>query len=385
MPSQEKIRIHLFHKLPTPYNDLLFRALHSHAGIELLVHHLWRSRWNRPWTVELATGYPNHYLKTRLGIDWGLVKTGLFERESFFVVGDWAHVPSIALLLVRIFRRASVSIWSDTPQEQIHRPWLKKVLRRAFLCWLLPRMDVVFGTGEPARRSFMAMGVPEGKIVNLPCFVDLQTPLVWHRDIKSQKKSRSFRELVGCSDEGVVFLMSGACVSWKGQDIGIRAFAACRCKLETKMGMIIAGEGPDRRNLEDLARALGVSDQVAFLGWLNPDEMNVAYSACDVVVLSSRRDAYPLVVLESMSWGKIVIASDVCGSAQDRIIQGVNGYIFPSEKIDALSSIMGEAVSNPERMQRIGLEARRTAEQWPVERGVETIVQTAQKVMNQYK
>jgi hypothetical protein len=44
MLAKERLRIHLFHKLPTPYNDMLFRALHSHEEVDLLVHHLWRSR-----------------------------------------------------------------------------------------------------------------------------------------------------------------------------------------------------------------------------------------------------------------------------------------------------------------------------------------------------
>jgi len=85
--------------------------------------------------------------------------------------------------------------------------------------------------------------------------------------------------------------------------------------------------------------------------------------------------------LEGMSWGKVVIGSDVCGSVQDRIVHGVNGFVFPSEDIDALAATMKEIVLQSERMREIGLEARRTAEKWPVERGVETIVQMAQQVL----
>jgi hypothetical protein len=112
----------------------------------------------------LATGYPNHYLKTRLGVDWSLLRRAFVERQSFFLVGDWGHVASVAVLLARILRRAPVSIWVDTPQEQLPRPWLKKVLRHAFLSWLLPRTDDVFGMGQPAMDVLVGMGVPQGQV-----------------------------------------------------------------------------------------------------------------------------------------------------------------------------------------------------------------------------
>ncbi len=382
MPDKERIRIHLFHKLPTPYNDMLFRALHSHPNLDLVVYHLWSSRWNRPWTVKLATGYSNNYLKTRLGVDWNLAKRALVDRQSFFLVGDWAHAASIAVLLARILRQAPVSIWADTPQEWRRRPWLKRVLRRAFLSWLLVRMDVVFGTGQLAMDALVDMGAPRERVVNLPCFVDHQLPLTWSGDSAAREKSRAFRELVGCRDKGVVLLMAGTCIHRKGQDIGIRAFAACRETTNTDMGMIIAGDGPDRQRLEELARSLGVADRIAFLGWLDPEEMEAAYAACDIVLHSARWDPFPLVVLEGMSWGKVVIGSDVCGSVHDRIVHGVNGFVFPAEDIDTLTAIIKESVLQPQRRHEIGLEARRTAEAWPVERGVRTIVQSAQQALN---
>jgi glycosyltransferase involved in cell wall biosynthesis len=378
------IKIHLFHKLPTPYNDMLFRALHLHPEVDLLVHHLWRNRWNRPWTVELATGYPNHYLKTWLGVDWSLLWKALTERESFFLVGDWAHAASIVILATRILMKAPVSIWADTPQEQLPRPWLKRNLRRAFLDQLLPKMDVVFGTGQPALKALANMGISQNRLVNLPCFVDLQFPNKLFEDNAILEERQDLRQRVGCSEKNILLLMAGTCSYKKGYDIGIRAFANCWHDFKN-IRMIIAGEGPKRQELENLAVSLGVAEQITFLGWLNPHEMNVAYAACDIVLHTARWDPFPLVILEGMSWGKVVIGSDVCGSVQDRIIHGRNGFVFPSEDVEALITLIKDVVSSPEQMHSIGLEARRTAEQWPVERGVETIVQTARKVLSDYR
>lgn len=384
--ESRKIRIHLLHKLPTPYNDFLFQKLHEHPDVLLQVHHLWRHRSNRPWTVDLATGYPNRYMDTRyLGIDWRLLKLALQEKTGFFIIGDWAHLAAIAILLIRILIRAPVAIWADTPQEHIYRPWYKRIPRRWFLNWLLPRVDIVFGTGKPGVSTLIQMGVPADRAVNLPCYVDLDIPQKTQKSHDFPSNVIDLRRRTGGNEPKVVFLISGTCAFYKGVDIAIKAFSICLRDAKVPVGLMIAGAGPELSNLERLAVTLGIRDRAAFLGWLNPDEMNYAYAACDVLVHPARRDSFPLVVLEAMSWGKVVIGSDVCGSVQDRVVDGVNGFVFPSEDVEFLANIMIQVAEDDALRQRIGLEARRTAEAWPVEKGVETIIQTARTVLSRYQ
>lgn len=385
--QQEKLHIHLYHKLPTPYNDMLFRALDADSRVELDVYHLWKSRGNRPWTVKLATGYRNHYLDTKiLGIDFTLLKKAITEHDSFFLIGDWAHVSSIVVLIARILTKSPVAIWADTPQEHLPRPWYKKAPRKLFLSWLLPRMNIVFGTGNPGTRTLKEMGVPETKVADLPCFVDLDLPAICKRNQEMIEKSQKLRDLVGCSDDGVIFLMSGMCTYKKGHDIGIKAFAQLLDQnKDDDIGLLIAGDGAQRQELEVLAKKLGVYENIAFLGWLNPDDMSAAYLASDVVVHPSRWDQFPLVILEGMSWGKVVIGSNACGSVQDRIVSGENGYSFPNEDIQALIEKMAKVVHSAELRQLIGSNARATAELWPVQTGVETIIQTAQQIIESKK
>ena len=66
---------------------------------------------------------------------------------------------------------------------------------------------------------------------------------------------------------------------------------------------------------------------------------------------------------------------------EDRIIPGVNGFSFPSEDVNALAGIMLDLVRHPENLPEIGAQARKTAEAWPVERGVEIVLEQAQKVL----
>jgi glycosyltransferase involved in cell wall biosynthesis len=366
-------RLYILHKLPTPYNDMFFRALHADKNLNVQVFHLWRGSWRRPWKSELATGYPNNYMKLFLGIDWRFLKLALTDRESFFMIGDWGHFVSLALVLARSVVSAPVAFWVDTPQEQLPRPLFKKVLRRILLKFLLAQVNLIFGSGKPARRALLTMGAKPDQIVNLPFFVDIDRPLQAVKEPKVQQKARELRELVGCGISGTVFSVMGTLVEKKGQDIALKAFAQCRELTGNPVGLLLAGEGPDRKQLEQSIDELGLSNSVALLGWQEPEEMEALYLATDVVVHPARYDPFPLVILETMSWSKVIVGSDVCGSVEERVHHGVNGFSFPTENVSELTKIMRILSENPEIRTNVGRCARQTAEEWPVSEGVRII------------
>ena len=187
--------------------------------------------------------------------------------------------------------------------------------------------------------------------------------------------------MVKCNGEGMVFSMVGTLMPIKAQEVGLQAFARCRQETECPLGLLIAGEGPDRPKLESLAHQLGLGESVAFLGWQEPEEMDAVYLATDIVVHPARVEPYGLVILETMNWSKVIISSDVCGATEDRVVHGVNGFSFPSEDVAGLSKIILDLVHHPEKLTEIGARARKTAEEWPVQRGVAIVMEQAAKML----
>ena len=247
--------------------------------------------------------------------------------------------------------------------------------------WLLPKPDIIFGTGRKAQRVLLEMGARAEQFVDLPFLVDLDRPRLAGREAEIRHKAQKLREIVQCGPEGVVFSMLGRLVAIKGNDIGLRAFARCRQQTSRPVGLLIAGEGPERQNLEALAHSLGLGNSVSFLGWQEPMGVEAVYLASEVILHPARIDPFPVVILDAMSWSRVVIGSDGCGNVEDRIIPGVNGFSFPSEDVNALAGIMLDLVRHPEKLPEIGAQARKTAEAWPVERGVEIVLEQAQKVL----
>jgi colanic acid/amylovoran biosynthesis glycosyltransferase len=89
----------------------------------------------------------------------------------------------------------------------------------------------------------------------------------------------------------------------------------------------IAGEGPERSRLESLIRKCDLEKQVSLLGHVARDDMNALYDRADVVVLTSRSEGIPLVLMEGMARGKIVLAPAITG-IPELVIDDTTGFLY---------------------------------------------------------
>lgn len=110
---------------------------------------------------------------------------------------------------------------------------------------------------------------------------------------------------------GPVLLSVGHLIERKGHDRTIAALAHL-----PGYTLLIAGEGPERAALEALAQRLGVANRVRLLGARPHAELPEIYSAADAMVLSSSREGWANVLLESMACGTPVVASNIPGNPE---------------------------------------------------------------------
>jgi glycosyltransferase involved in cell wall biosynthesis len=99
-------------------------------------------------------------------------------------------------------------------------------------------------------------------------------------------------------------------------------------------GFVIAGEGPERQDLEILARDLGIASQVHFLGYVR--DTRELYEAVDLLLMTSHAEGTPLTVLEAMAMGVPVVATRVDGMAEV-LDDGVDAYLVPPGDLSAFA------------------------------------------------
>jgi len=97
--------------------------------------------------------------------------------------------------------------------------------------------------------------------------------------------------------------------------------------LDVSFACLIAGEGPERRSLESEIRQSGLEGQVTLLGHVAREQMDSLYDRADVVVLTSRSEGIPLVLMEAMARGKIVLAPGITG-IPELVIPGKTGFLY---------------------------------------------------------
>jgi glycosyltransferase involved in cell wall biosynthesis len=154
-----------------------------------------------------------------------------------------------------------------------------------------------------------------------------------------------------------VWLFVGRLVEQKGVDILLAAWAALE---SPRPYLVIVGDGPLRGNLEEKATALSLNDCVRFMGAV--EDAGSCYRCADALVMPSRFEGMPLVLLEAMSAGLPIVATAVGGIAE-ATRQGEMAVLVPPGDPQKLCRAVREMDAAPGRAKELGTRASDWAEQ----------------------
>jgi len=153
-------------------------------------------------------------------------------------------------------------------------------------------------------------------------------------------------------------LFVGRVVRQKGLDVLFEALASLPSGTRGRIGLTIVGDGPARPELEAQAARLGLSERIAFRGWLGRDELPAAYRAADAFVFPSRDEGMPNVVLEAMAAGLPVVATRIAGN-RDLVVEEETGLMLDADDTPALAAALARLAGDPALRRRLGEGGRR--------------------------
>lgn len=146
------------------------------------------------------------------------------------------------------------------------------------------------------------------------------------------------------------FIAAGRMVKAKGFDVLLDAFAQLE-KSEKTPYLMILGDGPERQPLLAQARELGIGDRVSLPGAVaNPFPF---YRRAHALVVSSRREAIPNVLSESMACGTPVIATECWTGPRALLEDGAAGLLVPPGDADSLAEAMQSLLEDEELAARL--------------------------------
>ncbi|MFC2021451.1 glycosyltransferase family 4 protein [Chloroflexota bacterium] len=136
----------------------------------------------------------------------------------------------------------------------------------------------------------------------------------------------------------------------KGTDVLLKAMPHVLREMEVKL--VLAGSG-NQQDYQQLARTLGISDKLSFLGRVPGDTLRLLYSSCDLFVLPSRLEGLGIVILEAMAAGKPIVATNV-GGIPELIESGQNGILVEADEEEKLASAIIKVLSDNSLARAIG-------------------------------
>jgi glycogen synthase len=223
------------------------------------------------------------------------------------------------------------------------------------------RADLVVPIARGIREELIRRGVPPSKLEVVPNGVDCARLIPSSRD-----EARA--SAAGLSGSFVIGFI-GSIRRLEGLSTLLEAYTICRSQ-RSNVGLVIVGDGPERRVLEARAARLDLSG-VLFTGNVPHAEVPSWYSIMDVLVYPRMRAVInervtPLKPLEAMALGKVCIGSDV-GGLMELIRHDDTGVIFRSDDPGNLASALLALMDDPacmERLSRSAIEFVRAERDW---------------------
>lgn len=319
------------------------------GGSQRQIQHLLAGLDRRRWAPELVyfrcdsflveaikrSGIQVHYVPKRHAFDLRFLIsfTRLLHRGNYAIVHAYSLTAELwSAVALALSRRGSMLIASERSSFRRDVPAWYWPLKR----FVLARSTAVVansraGAQSTARRT----GTPDALFAVVANGVDLPKPV-------APDERKATRNAI-CAPEGrAVGLFVGRLVTVKNVPCLIRALALLPS--QQRPWIALAGDGPLRASIEQLAVVCGVTADLCLLG--ERSDATRLMQAADFLVLPSHNEGMSNVVLEAMAAGCPVIASAV-GGTPELIDDGRTGLLFRSGDASELADAMARVTADP--------------------------------------
>ena len=173
------------------------------------------------------------------------------------------------------------------------------------------------------------------------------------KDFVPTKNRLAKRDQFKLPKDKILFFFLGRLDFDKHADTIIRALP----KTDPKVHLIIAGEGKEEQNFRNLAKTLGVTDRITWLGYLNHGQMKDVYQSVDAFVLMSPYEVQSIVTLQAIACGLPVLACKE-GALPELCHDGVNGFTIVTDDDGTLAEKMNVLANDEKLRETMGKESR---------------------------
>ena len=222
--------------------------------------------------------------------------------------------------------------------------------------WYIHEGKVGFQLMERCK-PVMAGAFPLVRRVVVPCRFsrELYTPLLGNKPVDIVPYGVPNQELPPPPPYGPIqVLQMGSIEVRKGQDIALAAF---RLLNDDRFKLHLVGQTLDHGYQQQVMSHFADVRQVRYWGGVSKEHATTLMADCDLLIVPSRDEVTPVVILEAMAVGKTVIASRICG-IPEMIEDTQTGFLFESENAKQLAELIRRLGDDPKLRRQVGLRGR---------------------------
>ena len=280
----------------------------------------------------------------------------LIRRERIAIVHT--HTSKAGFIGRLAARLTKVPVIVHTPHGHVFYGYFGAGPTSFFIAlerWAAHFSDRIIALTEDDMREHLTRGIGSAKQYRvIPSGVDIES-------LRERAPERRLaREKLGWRAEERAVVGVGRLVPIKGFDIAVRALPELRTALP-EIRLVLVGEGPERRRLEELASEAGVGRYLTITGAV--EDVTPFLAAADVLVAPSRNEGMGRVLVEAMALGLPVVAARVGGVASV-VSHGQTGELVRPDQPAELARALIELLTDPGRMEAYSAAAIARAEQF---------------------
>ncbi len=296
-----------------------------------------------------VTAYPlNSFFNRNFAVQLRRLKCCLREREIDIVHTHGLYTNIFGIIGATL---AGVPIRIASRRET---GGLRNGLRRWGERRVLSLSHAIVANAEAVRQDLIGEGVPSQKVMTVYNGVDVER-FAPPQIMRSREETLGMLGLPPESGRRFVTIVANVRHPVKDHPMFLRAARRVRDSVP-QVAFVIAGEGELMTSLRALAKELRIERDVFFIGRCKQVAELLAVS--EVCVLSSKAEGFSNAILEYMSAGRPVVATDV-GGAREALVEGETGFLVPGGDDAAMADRIIALLSEPERAREMGEHARR--------------------------
>ena len=363
------IRVAAVFPEPTPYRAPLLDRISDEVGLELTVIYAAETVADRTWEVEprheavflrgLKIPGAERLIRHDYPVTPNIARALAAARPDVVVASGWSTFAAQAAIAWSRLRRVPYALVVESHDED-ERPTWRRAIKGAVVPPVVKGASGVLVTGSLARRSMIARGADPRLIWIFANTIDVDA--FARRAAELAPERAQLRERLGVAADDVLVLSVARLVPDKGTDSLLRAIAQSG---DARLVLVLAGDGPERERLDELARELGV--RLVLAGDRPWEQISELYAAADVFALLSRREPWGVVVNEAAASGLPLLLSDHVGAARDLLLDGENGYLVPTDDVTAVADALERLAADPALREAFGARSREIARDWGYE------------------